>query len=183
MTVKGIIKRIKQFPLESAISSFSAFHIAVLIAVIYFNVQMQNSDIQSVTVYKKYNSEYGIQAVILGVILFFLIMLLLHILFFFGVLKKKPTKNAFIRTYITEMEIAYWNCVLQVNVISFYPRYQIIRINTQDLTVYKQLLSDIRMKGAILCGIAMILLYLPNLAYFMKRRKNESLVKILRGNS
>ena len=106
MTVKGIIKRIKQFPLESAISSFSAFHIAVLIAVIYFNVQMQNSDIQSVTVYKKYNSEYGIQAVILGAILFFLIMLLLHILFFFGVLKKKPTKNAFIRRYITEMEIA-----------------------------------------------------------------------------
>ena len=110
-------------------------------------------------------------------------MLLLHIMFFLGVLKKKPTKNAFIRTYITEMEIAYWNCVLQVNVISFYPRYQILRINTQDLTVYKQLLSDIRMKGAILCGIAMILLYLPNLAYFMKRRKNESLVKILRGNS
>ena len=180
MTLNDMNKKWKQFPIATAITSLSAFHIALLAAVIYYNVSMQAADIQSIAEFKMSNTSYIIQAVLIGVILFAVVMLSVYVLLLFCSPKQKPIKNTFLRTYITEIEIAYWNSILCVNLIAMYTRYQAIHIRAENLEVYRQMLSDIRMKEVILCSVAMILLYLPNLAWVIKRRKNESLIQILR---
>lgn len=70
--------------------------------------------------------------------------------------------------------------MLWVNMIAMYTRYQAINIRAENLEVYRQTLSDIRMKEVIICSVAMLVLYLPNLAWVIKRRKNERLIEILR---
>ena len=70
--------------------------------------------------------------------------------------------------------------MLWVNMIAMYTRYQAINIRAENLEVYRQTLSDIRMKEVIICSVAMLVLYILNLAWVIKRRKNESLIEILR---
>ena len=180
MTLRAMTEKWKQFPIATVITSLSAFHIALLAAVIYYNVSMQAADIQSIAEFKKCNTSYIIQAVLIGVVLFAVVMLLVYVLLLFCSPKRKPIKSSFWRTYITEIEIVYWNSMLWVNMIAMYTRYQAINIRAENLEVYRQTLSDIRMKEVIICSVAMLVLYIPNLAWVIKRRKNESLIEILR---
>lgn len=178
MTLRVMTEKWKQFPIATAITSLCAFHIALLAAVIYYNVRMQAVGIQSIAEFKKCNTSYTIQAVLIGVVLFAVVMLSVYILLFFCSPKQKLIKSSFWRTYITEIEIAYWNDIMWVNLIAMYTRYQAINIRAENLEVYRKMLSDIRMKEVILCSVAMLLLYLPNLAWVIKRRKSESLINI-----
>lgn len=180
MAEKEITKKWKQYPIVTTITNLCAFHIALLAAVIYYNVSMQAAGIEGIAEFKKCNTSYIIQAVLIGVILFAVVMLLVYILLLFCNPKQKPIKNTFLRTYITEIEIAYWNSILWVNLIAMYTRYQAIHIRAENFEVYRQMLSDIRIKEVILCSVAMLLLYLPNLAWVIKRRKNESRQKFWR---
>ena len=173
-----------------AVLAVTAVYVSMLSARFYWFFQFKNAELKDIAACKMWDKKLSIQAIILFFITAIILGLVFCCVLFFIKQKhlqrdkisadRKKTGN-FFRTYIRELESAYMLSVVQSTLFFHFMRYQFLEAETEimDLIAYKQLVFDYHTRMFWVCNIALLLLIFPNLAYVVKIRRNENIIKIL----
>ena len=185
------IKRFHQiYEVEVAVLAVTAVYLSMLLAIFFWFFQFKNADLKDIAACRMWDRKVSIQAIILFLVMTIMIGFAFYCVLFLIKLRhiqedkisadRKKTGN-FFRTYIKELVSAYMLSASQTILFFHLVRYLFLEAETEimDLIIYKQLVFDYHVKMFCGCNIALVLLIFPNLAYVVKVRRNENIVKIL----
>lgn len=187
----AVIKRFHQiYEVEIAVLAVAAIYMSMLLATFFWFFQFQNADLKNIAACRMWDRKVSIQAIILFFIMTVILGLVFCCVLFLikqghiqgdKILADRKKTGNFFRTYIRELESAYMLSVVQSTLFFHFMRYQFLEAETEimDLIAYKQLVFDYHARMFWVCNIALLLLIFPNLAYVVKIRRNENIIKIL----